>query len=150
MGPHGSPAVAVSQAIFSGSRDGFQVNLVQRKPPDHSSQCQPDRCTSLMSASNSKERARAGRSLEQPKNYSVEHDPGMTVRIIAQELLISACQKQQKSLMVVDGGTLPLALSVTLQCPHFQAPKMSTCSVNTCNLHPPSSCLWGGHSKIRR
>lgn len=72
----------------------------------------------------------------------------MTVRaIIGHELLISACQKQQKGLMVVDGSTLPPGLSVMLQCPHFQAPKMSTCSVNSRNLHAPSSCLWWGLQK---
>ena len=113
------------QAIFAGSQHGFRVNLVQRNPPGHPSQCQPNQCTSLMSPSISEEQACAGRNIEQPKNYSFEHDPGMTVKaVIAHELLISACQKLQKGLMVVDGGTLPPGLSVTLQCPHFQAPKM--------------------------
>lgn len=56
-------------------------------------------------------------------------------------------RNKQKGLTVVDGGTSPPGLSVTLQCPHFQAPKMSTCSVNTCNLHAPPWCLWWGIQK---
>lgn len=101
-----------------------------------------------MSPSISEEQACAGHNVEQSKNYCFEHDPGLTVRaIISHELLSSACHKQQKSLMVVDGGTLPPGLSVTLQCPHLQASKMSTCSVNTHNLYAPSWRLWWGIQK---
>ena len=143
MGSYWCPALAVSQAVFAGSQHGFQVNLVQRKPPGHPSECQPNQCTSLIPPSTTEEQACAGHNIEQPKNFSVEQDAGMTViAVVAHGLLISACQKQQKGLMVVDGGTLPSGLSVTLQCPHYQAPKMSTCSVNTRNLHPPSWHVW--------
>ena len=102
MGPHGCPALAVSQDVFAGSQHGFQVNLVQKKPPGRSSQCQPNQCTSLMPPSISEEQARGGRNTEQPKTCSFEHDPGITVRaVIAHELLISARQKQAEKF---DGG----------------------------------------------
>lgn len=100
MGPHGCPALAVSQDVFAGSQHGFQVNLVQRKPPGRSSQ--PNQCTSLMPPSIREEQACGGRNTEQPKTYSFEHDPGITVRaVIAHDLLISAHQKQAERF---DGG----------------------------------------------